>query len=78
MQQKNETHGYAVGVQEFDWIRERQAPYIDKTADEAVGQVVTKDYAVRFAADTRPVWAVGLNISKDRRTIEDYRIVQVK
>ncbi len=50
----------------------------DKTADEAVGQVITKDYAVRFAADTRPVWAVGLNISKDRRTIEDYRIVQVK
>ena len=41
MQQKNETYGYAVGVQEFDWIRE-------------------------------------LNISKDRRTIEDYRIVQVK
>ena len=41
MQQKNETHGYAVGVQEFDWIREP-------------------------------------NISKDRRTIEDYRIVQVK
>ena len=31
MQQKNETFGYAVGVQEFDWIRERQAPYIDKT-----------------------------------------------
>jgi hypothetical protein len=50
----------------------------NKTADEAVGQVITKDYAVRFAADTRPVWAVGLNISKDRRTIEDYRIVQVK
>ena len=50
----------------------------DKTADEAVGQVITKDYAVRFAADPRPVWAVGLNISKDRRTIEDYRIVQVK
>ena len=50
----------------------------DKTADEAVGQGVTKDYAVRFAADTRPVWAIGLNISKDRRTIEDYRIVQVK
>ena len=49
-----------------------------KTADEAVGQVITKDYAVRFAADPRPVWAVGLNISKDRRTIEDYRIVQVK
>ena len=37
-----------------------------------------KDYAVRFAADARPVWAIGLNISKDCRTIEEYRIVQVK
>ena len=35
-------------------------------------------YAVRFAADSRSVWAVGLNISEDRRTIDDYRIVQVK
>ena len=49
MQQKNETFGYAVGVQEFDWIREWQA-------DEAIGQ----------------------NINKDCRTIEEYRIVQVK
>ena len=30
-EEKNETHGYAVGVQMFDWIRERNAPYIDKT-----------------------------------------------
>ena len=30
-EEKNETYGYAVGVQEFDWIRERNAPYIDKT-----------------------------------------------
>ena len=182
MQQKNETFGYAVGVQEFDWIRERQAPYIDKT--KYVWQMATtkakyfflsrprrfgksllvdtlrcyfegrkelfeglyiynketewkkfpviridlsngkyyekervhgtinvileqqernfgiikpedptnydarltrliqtaheKDYAVRFAADARPVWAIGLSINKDCRTIEEYRIVQVK
>jgi hypothetical protein len=49
-----------------------------KTADEATDQIIRKDYAVRFAADARPVWAVGMNISQDRRTIDSYRIVQVK
>ena len=50
----------------------------NKTADEAMEQILKKDYALRFAADTRPVWAVGLNISADRRTIESYKIVKVK
>jgi len=49
-----------------------------KTAKEATDQIIAKDYAVRFATDTRPVWAVGLNISEDRRTIDQYRIVKVK
>jgi len=49
-----------------------------KTADEATDQIIKKDYAVRFAADERPVWAVGMSISQDRRTIDSYRIVQVK
>jgi len=49
-----------------------------KSADEATDQIIRKDYAVRFAADQRPVWAVGMNISQDRRTIDSYRIVQVK
>jgi len=60
-----------------------------KSADEAIpeqssptrslsDQIIKKDYAVRFAADARPVWAVGMNISQDRRTIDSYRIVQVK
>ena len=46
-----------------------------KTADEAVGQILQKDYAVRFAADPRPVTAIGLAISEDRRTIDSYKIV---
>ena len=50
----------------------------NKSAAEAVGQILAKDYAVRFAADARPVWAVGLNISADRRTIESYELVKVK
>jgi hypothetical protein len=49
-----------------------------KSADEATDQIIKKDYAVRFAADQRPVWAVGMNISQDRRTIDSYRIVKVK
>ena len=49
-----------------------------KTALEATEQILTKDYAVRFAADARPVFAVGLNISEDRRTIESYEVVKVK
>jgi len=50
----------------------------DKTAEEATDQIIAKDYAVRFAADTRPVYAVGLNISEDRRTIDSYKIVKVR
>ena len=49
-----------------------------KSAEEATDQIITKDYAVRFAADPRPVYAVGMNISQDRRTIDSYRIVRVK
>ena len=45
-----------------------------KTAEEAADQIVAKGYAVRFAADKRPVTAVGLNISADRRTIDQYKI----
>ena len=37
-----------------------------------------RGYAVRFAADERPVWVVGLNISEDHRTIDQYKIVQVQ
>ena len=50
----------------------------DKTAEEASDQIIAKDYAVRFAADRRPVYAVGMNISKDRRTIDHYKIIRVK
>ena len=50
----------------------------NKTADEAVNQILKKDYAVRFAHDSRRIVAVGLNISQNRRTIDQYRICEVK
>ena len=49
----------------------------DKSADEAVGQIIKKGYAVLFATDSRPVSAIGLNISEDRRTIDSYKIVEL-
>ena len=49
-----------------------------KSADEAVGQIIKKGYAVLFATDSRPVSAIGLNISEDRRTIDSYKIVELK
>ena len=49
-----------------------------KSSAEATDQIIKKDYAVRFAADPRPVWAVVLNISADRRTIESYDVVACK
>ena len=50
---------------------------LGKTAREAVDQILAKDYAVRFAADGRPVYAVGLNIAPDRRTIDDVMMLGV-
>lgn len=48
-----------------------------KSADEAIEQILKKDYAIRFAADSRPITAIGLNISEDRRTIDSYKIVEL-
>ena len=52
--------------------------FLGQRSEEATEQIVRKDYAARFAQDPRPVWAVGLNISKDRRTIDNYIVVSVK
>jgi hypothetical protein len=49
-----------------------------KTAEGAADQVIKKNYVWRFATDPRPVWAVGMNISEDRRTIDHCIIVRVK
>ena len=48
-----------------------------KTAKEAVDQILKKDYAVRFAHDGRPIVAVGMNISADRRTIDSFKTVTI-
>ena len=48
-----------------------------KSAEEAVEQILAKNYAVKFSVDARPIVAVGMNISQDRRTIDGYKIVKI-
>lgn len=49
-----------------------------KTAEEAINQILNKNYAVRFASDPRSVVAIGLNISEDRRTIDDWKTQTIR
>ena len=50
-QEETKRRGYAVGVQEFDWIRERNATYIDKT--EYVWKMVTTEAKYFFLSRPR-------------------------
>jgi len=49
-----------------------------KTQEEALEQVKKKDYAVVFASDPRPVYAVAMNVDADKRTIERPKVERVK
>ena len=59
-----------------------QAIYIfelkyDKTAQEALDQIKQKNYAVAYAADERPKFAIGLNFSSEQRTIDQWLVEQL-
>ena len=49
-----------------------------KTQEEAIEQVKEKDYAVVFASDPRPVFAIAMNVDADKRTIEKPVIERLK
>ena len=44
----------------------------DKTAEEALAQIDTKDYALPFQFDERKLYKVGVNFSKEARNIDDF------
>ena len=50
----------------------------DKTAEEAIDQVKKKDYAVVFAADPRPVYAIAMNVDAEKRTIHPPLVERLK
>ena len=47
---------------------------INKTADEALQQIIDKQYAAPFAASDRKVYLIGVNFSTVTRTVDDYKI----
>lgn len=49
-----------------------------KTQEDAIEQVKKKDYAVVFASDPRPVYAVPMNVDAEKRTIEKPRVERLK
>jgi hypothetical protein len=46
----------------------------DKDADTALRQIDDKGYARPFAADSRKLFKVGVNFSRQRRCIDDWKI----
>ncbi len=45
---------------------------LDGTAEEALQQINNKQYALPFASDSRKLFKVGVNFSKEKRGIEDW------
>lgn len=47
----------------------------DKSADEALRQIIDKGYDKPFAADSRKLYKIGVNFSRRHRCIDDWKIV---
>jgi hypothetical protein len=78
MENQKEIRSFAVGVQDFTWIRERKAPYMDKT--QYVWKMVSTN-AVNFFLSRPRRFGKSLLVDtlrcyfEDRRTIDSYKIV---
>ncbi len=47
---------------------------VDSTADKALAQIESKDYAKAFASDKRTLYKIGVCFSSETRSINDYKI----
>ena len=48
---------------------------IDKSADAALRQIEEKGYARPFAADSRPLYKIGVNFDSQKRCVTEWKIV---
>jgi hypothetical protein len=48
---------------------------LDKSAEEAVAQIDTKDYLLPYTLDNRKLVKVGINFSSETRTLDNWVIV---
>ena len=62
---KTETHIYII---EFK---------IDQSAQAAIQQIKNKQYALKYADNTRPIYIIGINFDTEKKKIEDYIIETV-
>ncbi|MCD8296656.1 MAG: ATP-binding protein, partial [Prevotella sp.] len=47
---------------------------VDESADKALEQIETKDYAKAFATDNRTLYKIGVSFSSETRSIREYKI----
>ena len=47
---------------------------IDQSAQVAIDQINSRNYSVKFEGDSRKILKVGINISSQIRTIDDWKI----
>lgn len=58
-----------VKTQQFVYVFEFK---FDKTAEEALAQIDTKDYSLPFQHDERKMFKIGINFSKETRNIDSF------
>ena len=71
--EKQQSHGRVdciVETKDYVYIFEFK---LDGTADEALRQIEEKGYATPYAADTRPVYKIGVSFSSATGTVEDWK-----
>ena len=47
---------------------------LDGTADEALQQIKDKGYTRPYAADSRPLYRIGVSFSSESGTVEDWKV----
>jgi hypothetical protein len=50
---------------------------LDQTAQSAITQIISKDYAARFRAAGKPITAIGINFSSTTKGITDWATIEL-
>jgi hypothetical protein len=62
-----------IGTDKYIYIIELK---FEGSAEEAMHQILTKDYALPFATDGREIVRIGANVSKETRNIEEWVVTR--
>ena len=60
-----------IKTQEYIYILEFK---LDKSADEALGQIEEKQYAKPFEHDSRQIYKIGVNFSTKTKRIDEWKV----